>query len=176
MRKVNGHYLKINLPKKPLSRIRLCTASLIFLGCTIFFFSLLRDYNFNLFHSEISYISFLFFVSTVSLISGYVLINLLYQCQVLLMSPDRIYIGTLNFLRRTIIQDSGISPFSDMKLILVKDSASQKMWLILEGRKIVDLGLFDTHEEAEYQRQQIRRVISDFYPELYISAPIYREI
>ena len=176
MRKLNENYLKINLPKKPLSRIRLCAVCFIFLGCALFFFFLLRDRNFNLFYIEITFIRFLFFVSTITLISGNILINMLYQRPVLLMSSDRIYIGTIKFFRRPRIQDSGISPFSDMKLILVKDSASQKTWLMLEGRKIVDLGLFDTNKEAEYQRQQIRRVISNFFPELYISAPIYQEI
>ena len=176
MVKVNRNYFKINLPRKPPSRIRLCIASLIFLGCTLFLFSLLRDRNLDLFYSEISYISFLLFVSTISLLSGYVLIDILYQHPVLQMSPDRISIRTIKFLRRPRIQDSGISPFSDMKLILVKDSTSQKTWLMIEGRKIVDIGLFDTHAEAEYQRQEIKRVMSDLYPELYISVPIYREI
>jgi hypothetical protein len=106
----------------------------------------------------------------------YVLIDTLYQRPMLLMLSDRIYLGTSKFLRSVKIKDSGIFPIIDMKLVLVKDSSSQKFWLMLEGRKIIDLGLFNTKEEAEYQRQLIRRKIADFYPELYISVPIYREI
>jgi hypothetical protein len=94
----------------------------------------------------------------------------------LLLSSDKIYLGTSKLLRSVKIKDSGFIPFSDMKLVLVKDSSSQKFWLMLEGRKIIDLGLFNTKEEADYQRQLIRRKITDFYPELYISVPIYREI
>ncbi len=176
MIKVNRHYIQINLPRKPLNRVHFCLASLIFLGCALFLFSLLKDRNLDFFYSEISYISFLLFVATISLIFGYVLIDTLYQHPVLQMSPDKISIRTIKFLRRPRIQDSGISPFSDMKLILVKDSTSQKTWLVLEGRKIVYLGLFDTHEEAEHQRQEIKKVITDFYPELYVSVPIYHEI
>ncbi|MFX1538966.1 MAG: hypothetical protein ACFFDI_32685, partial [Promethearchaeota archaeon] len=78
--------------------------------------------------------------------------------------------------RSPYVKTSGIIPKEDLQLIIVRDSKSNHYKLYLEGRKILQLGIYKTINEAKNQRRKLRQFLADFYPHIYISMPRFQEI
>lgn len=108
--------------------------------------------------------------------SGYGLINTLYEQPLMILTPNHIYLGTKVLLRSPYVKTNGIIPKEDLQLIIVRDSKSQLFTLYLEGRKLLQLGIYKTLKGAKHQRMHLRKSLADFYPHIYISVPKYHEI
>ncbi len=176
MNKMKGQELQITLPRRDQNLIQLSIFSISFLiSFTYVIWSFWR-LRFNIFYSQIIDVSLFTILSFMLLISGYGLIDALYQQPILVLTANNIFIGTKRFLRPSRLQNSGLSPHNDMRLIIVKESSTQRLWLMLEEKKIIDLGIFTTIEKAEKLRHQLKRIMSKYYPNVFISSPIYREV
>jgi hypothetical protein len=107
---------------------------------------------------------------------GYGLINSLYEHPLMILTSNHIYLGIKVLFRSPYIKTSGIIPKEDLRLIIVRDLKSNLFKLYLEGRKLLQLGIYKTFSEVKHQRMQIRKSLTDYYPHIYISTPKYHEI
>ncbi|MFX0124659.1 MAG: hypothetical protein ACFFAE_13585 [Candidatus Hodarchaeota archaeon] len=116
-------------------------------------------------------------VALLGVICGsYGLFNTLYNQPILVLTPNDICLGKKVLFRSPYVKTSGIIPKEDLKLIIVRDSKSNMFKLYLEGRKLLQLGIYKTFNEIKHQRMQLRKTLADFYPYIYISIPKYHEI
>lgn len=116
-------------------------------------------------------------VAFIGMIYGsYGLINTLYQQPLMILTPSHIYLGDKVPFRSPFVKTSGIVPKEDLQLIIVRDSKSHLLKLYLEGRKLLQLGIYKILDEVKHQRMHLRKLIADFYPFIYICTPKYHEI
>ena len=166
----------INLPKQTLNWRRVIFFAGV-LGILSISSSVLVSYlGPNFLYGEMITLTLLIITTCGMIFGGYGLVNELYQQPILVMTPSHIYIGLKIFLRSPRIVDRGIMPKEDLKLIIVKDSRSQRFRLILEGRQLLQLGVYNTLNEVELKRMRLKKVLTDFYLQIYISSPKYHEI
>lgn len=119
----------------------------------------------------------LFLFALIGIIYGvYGLINTFYEQEIMILTPNNIFLGNKLLFRSPFVKTTGIIPTEDLQLIIVKDSKFNLFRLYLEGRKLLQLGKYSTLEEAKNQRIKFRNYLTEFYPQLYISMPIYRDI
>lgn len=168
--------LQIVLPRRGQNWIRLSIFSISFLISFTYVIWSFWSLEFNIFYRKIIEISLFTILSFILLISVFGLVDTLYQQPILVLTANYIFIGTKRFLRSSRLQNSGLSPHNDMRLVIVKESSTQRLWLMLEEKKIIELGIFTTIEQAEKQRHQLKRIMSKYYPNVFISSPIYREV
>lgn len=110
------------------------------------------------------------------LIGTYVVMNEIYKQPILVLTPSNLYLGLKTIFRPVKVVHSGILPRYDLQLVIVRDSHSQRFRLILEGRQLVELGIYNTREEVEEHRIHLRTLLAAFYPQIYISTPIFHEV
>ncbi len=166
----------VDLSKDSLNWKRIIIFGGIFGLFSIIMLLLLISFGVELLYRQIILISLLAVTLIGMIISGYELLNTLYQQPILILTTSNIYLGLKALFRPAIITDKGIIPREDLQLVIVKDSRSQRFRLFLEGRKILQLGVFNTINEAELQRMHLKNLLSDFYHQIYISSPKYHEI
>ena len=107
---------------------------------------------------------------------GYTLLNSLYEQPIMILTPTNIYLGNKLLFRSPYVEASGILPKEDLQLIIVRDSKFNVFKLYLEGRKLLQIGIYSTLQEAKNQRIKLRESLASFYPQIYISIPKYQEI
>jgi hypothetical protein len=168
--------LVIDLQKKNNNLRRIFYFLGIFFICGIVLILLLNSLGPRIFYGLILEI-FLFFIASIGVIySVYGLFNTLYEQEIIILTRNNIFLGNKLLFRSPFVKKSGIIPNEDLQLIIVKDSKFNLFRLYLEGRKLLQLGNYRTLEEAKNQRMKFRNSLKEFYPHLYISMPIYRDI
>ncbi|MFX0150208.1 MAG: hypothetical protein ACFFAJ_05470 [Candidatus Hodarchaeota archaeon] len=167
----------IYLSKKKLNWIHFAQYAILLLISSFSLIILMDNSEFQLIYSEIViFLIFGLFIIGI-VIGGYGIINVgLFQRPILVLSSHHIYLSTKNLIRSPKLHDTGINPNRDLSLVIVRDTQTGTYQLILEGRKLVHLGYYKTLETAEAQRSKMKTALTEFYPRLYISAPLFHNI
>ncbi|UCG90396.1 MAG: hypothetical protein JSU57_01305 [Candidatus Heimdallarchaeota archaeon] len=166
----------VDLPNDTLNWKRVVIFGGIFSLCGVVLFFFLSLLGVEVLYGEIAVISLLVVAFFGLILGGYGLLNTLYQRPILILTTSNIYLGLKVLFRPAIVTDRGILPKDDLQLIVVKDSRSHRYRLFLEGRKLLQLGVYNSIIEAESQRMHLKKLLSAFYHQIYISSPTYHEI
>ncbi|MFX0170502.1 MAG: hypothetical protein ACFE9L_01150 [Candidatus Hodarchaeota archaeon] len=177
LNEVIGKKLVINLSKEKLNWIHFALNAILLFVSFLSFIIVLDNSEFQLIYSEIVIFVILGLFIVGIVLGGYGIINLgLFQRPILVLSPHHIYLSTKNFIRSPKLRDTEINLDRDLSLVIVRDTQTGMYQLILEGRKLVHLGYYKELEIAEAQRSRMKNVFREFYPHLYISAPLFHNI
>ncbi|MFX1505424.1 MAG: hypothetical protein ACFFDC_04830 [Promethearchaeota archaeon] len=176
LNRINGKKVVIDLQKKSYNLRRILYFIGILITCSFVLILFINSLGSKILYGSILEI-ILFFLALIGMIyGGYGLINTLYEQNVMICTLNNILIGNKLLFRSPFVKESGIVPKEDLQLIIVKDSKFNLFRLYLEGRKLLQLGKYTTLEEAKNERLKFRNSLTEFYPQLYISMPIYRDI
>jgi len=173
---VVGKRKVVYLSKKKPDWIRLILYGIILLLSSSTFLILITYIGSRVIYSEIGVFAILSLFTIGMVIGGYGVINEgIYQRPILVLTSYHIYLGTKNLFRSSQLYDTKVNPNRDLSLVIIRDSRSGKYRLILEGRKLLHLGYYKNLESVELQRSGMKKILSKFYPTLYISAPLYQK-
>lgn len=166
----------VDLPKQSPNWTQVITFGGIFSLSSVSLLLLISYLSLNVLYGEIITITLGVVTFIGMILGGYGLINTIYQHPILILTTEHIYLGLKGIFRSPLITNHGIIPKEDLKLIIVKDSRTTRFRLFLEGRQLLQLGVYKTIKETELQRISIKNLLTDHYPLIYISSPKYHEI
>ena len=148
----------------------------IFIVSSVIVFLIINSLGLSLFYGLILEVV-LFIIAFIGMIyGGYSLVNTLYEQPIMILTPNNIYLGNKLLFRSPYVEASGILPKEDLQLVIVRDSKLNVFKLYLEGRKLLQLGIYKTLQEAKFQRKMLRESLASFYPQIFISLPKYQDI
>ncbi|UCG03287.1 MAG: hypothetical protein JSW11_04705 [Candidatus Heimdallarchaeota archaeon] len=176
LRNIREKKVVIVLPRETPCLRRLIYSTGILSFSSVLLILLIISLGQSMFYGSILEIT-IFVASLIGWIYGvYSFINALYEQPIMILTVDQIYSGRKLLFRSPFINTSGIIPNEDLQLIIVRDSKLNFFKLYLEGRKLLQLGIYKTLNQAKDQRISLRNSLADFYPSIYISLPTYHEI
>lgn len=172
-----GHYKVIKLPRRELDAFRIIMYALSVIMFLIMVLSTFGALGIQILYSNIFFLSIFVVLLFGLIVTTYILVNFsIFKHPILVLSPRHIYLGTKNLGRSPVIYDTRLNPTGDMQLVIVKDSHSLKYRVFLEKKILLNLGQFSELRIAEDHRKSLRNIMAKYYPELYISAPLYQDI
>lgn len=163
--------------QKSLPEIKKTIFSLgIFSVSSVIILLIIHSLGVALFYGLILEVALFIFAVIGILYGGYQLANTIYEQPIMILTLNNIYLGKKLLFRSPYVKPSGILPKGDLQLIIVRDSKLNVFKLYLEGRELLQLGIYRTLQEVTTQRMKLRESMAIFYPQIYISLPIYQEI